>query len=124
MAYLPQEHGIRVPQQGLSFIEKYGSPFQLTTWGRKGLADLLRKLMSVLDCNQFPLIILPFRSTFLACLLFIIMTPPPWLKMGLVMESPALAWLCLFSGPSLPESSRGSLPQEAYSCEMPQWPQH
>lgn len=55
MAHLPWDHDTQVPQQCLLFIEKCGSPFQLTTWGRMGLADLLIKLMSVLDCNQFPL---------------------------------------------------------------------
>lgn len=98
---------------GVCYSSKCGSPSQLTSWGGEGLSDLLIKRMSMFDGNRLPL------SSCHSTPLFIIVTPLPWLKMGLVMASPALALMCMFSGSSLPESSRGSLPQERFTFIPP-----
>lgn len=109
MAHLPWEHGINAPQLCLLFIKKYGSWFQLIPWGRKALQTCW---LSFWVCLIAHFHISSWHSTSLllpvtSCLFIIIMTPPPWLKIGRVMWSPAFALLYL-SGSSLPKLWRES----------------
>lgn len=78
-------------------IEKCGSRFQPTTWAREGpfrLADWIYECVwSYFHASSCHSILLAFPVT---SRLFIIMTPPPWLKTGLVKQSPAFALPYLF----------------------------